>query len=190
MNELEIQKLFLPYLTKEEKILWVGQPDPSVLFTKADFFLVPLSIFMLAFSLFWFSIVAFSNAPKFFLVIGLFVLLISLYYFVGRFIYKYYTRKRTYYALTNKRVLIRTGNSVQQLFIDSIATITLKLKEDGSGTIQFSHVPLSHGMYVNTGLEIFLFGKEKSYPAFYDIPDAKRVYELILTLRNKLKSKT
>jgi len=63
MNEFEIQQLFQPYLTKDEKILWVGRPDPSVFLTKADIFLIPLSILMLIFALFWLGGVIISKAP-------------------------------------------------------------------------------------------------------------------------------
>ena len=31
-------------LLKGEKILWAGQPDPDILFSNADIFLVPFSL--------------------------------------------------------------------------------------------------------------------------------------------------
>ena len=45
--------VFQSELLQGEKILWVGQPDPSVHFAKADAFLIPFSILWGGFALFW-----------------------------------------------------------------------------------------------------------------------------------------
>ena len=52
-----------PYLLPNERLLWVGRPDPEVLFTPIDAFLVPFSIMWGGFAVFWEAGVISSGGP-------------------------------------------------------------------------------------------------------------------------------
>ncbi len=54
---------FQPELLKDEKILWSGQPETKVLFTRADVFLAPFSVLWGGFAIFWEVSVLRSRAP-------------------------------------------------------------------------------------------------------------------------------
>jgi hypothetical protein len=88
-------------------------------------------------------------------------------------------RVKTYYAITNERVLIVSGllmRNVRTLSLKTLSDINLGVKGNGSGTITFgpSH-PMSF-WYSNFSWPGM--GRYTS-PAFEMIDDARRVYELI-----------
>ena len=168
-------------LLKNEKILWAGQPEPKVLFTRSDFFLVPFSIL-------WFAFAAFWMIHPVVLLIGLPFVLFGFYLFVGRFFYKVLRKKRTYYAVTDKRVLILTklfGKSLKAVYTDSIPVINKSVRSDGIGTITFGKSTYMRAMYQNSGLEFFGWGYGEYMPAFYDIAGANEVFKMVSELMDK-----
>lgn len=184
MEQLMYSK-FQNDLLKNEKILWVGQPDPKALFTAADIFLVPFSIFWSGFALVF--VLATLGIGWFGLLFGLPFLLIGFYFLVGRFLYKIWKKKNTYYAVTDKRVLVLTTlftRSLQAAYIDTIPTIH-KSGRFGRGTITFGNRSFMSSMYANTGLGFFLWGYGKEAPTFYDIKEVNKVFDLVNELRNK-----
>lgn len=174
---MSVTQLFSEDLLKGEEILWTGQPETKVLFTKADFFIIP-------FGLLWTGLlITFikNDISKERDMISLFFtapfLLIGLYLIFGRFIYKIIKKKRTYYAVTNKRVLILTkmfGRNVQVVFIDTIPSINVSTRAGGIGSVRFGTPnPWSPG-YGNTGMDFFTSFYGGDVPAFYDIKDAQK----------------
>ena len=100
--------IFKEDLLKDENILWVGQPETSVIFTKNDKFPVPFSIIFGGFSISWeataLSMVGKSKPGAIYPFLCSSVLvLFGAYFIFGRFIYKHLQKKRTYYAVTDKR---------------------------------------------------------------------------------------
>jgi hypothetical protein len=47
------QQQLEPYLRPQERLLWSGRPDPSVLFTGKDGFLIPFSLMWGGFAIVW-----------------------------------------------------------------------------------------------------------------------------------------
>lgn len=179
------EQAFRDELLPGESVLWAGQPSTKVIFTKSDIFLVPFSLLWGGFAIFWeLSVLRiaidprnYEGPPAFFLLFGAFFVLVGLYFIFGRFIYKNWSKKHTYYAVTNQRVLVGTrggGTQVQAAFIDAIPSISKSVRTDGIGTLVFGV-----GMYQNTGMEFFGANYGTIVPAFYDVPDAQRVYELV-----------
>lgn len=122
-----------------ERLLWAGQPDPGALFQATDIVIMPLNLFrlVLAVVLIAVSIVAGSGI---FVVFGVAALLISVYAVGGRIVVLGLARKRTYYAVTDRRVVIVTtlmGEKVQSLPLDELAMVDLAPGSDGKGTIRF-----------------------------------------------------
>lgn len=138
MNELMIES----HLRRDERVLWTGQPDHRRIFSMSDLFMVPFSLFWCGFALFWESLAlgigTGKAAPSFFAVFGLPFVLIGLYMLVGRFFFKNWSRRRTYYAVTNQRVLIVRefwGGTTDMIYFNAIPTLSTSVHADGSGTL-------------------------------------------------------
>lgn len=180
-----IYGVFEDDLLKNERLLWVGQPDPKALFTVADIFLIPFSIFWSGFVLIFVAVI--SKVGWFGVLFILPFVLLGVYFLVGRFIYKIWKRKNTFYAVTTRRVLILTTlftRSLQAVFIDTIPTVH-KSARFGRGTITFGNRNFWSSLYANTGMGIFGWPYGKESPTFYDIKDVNKVFDLVNDLRNK-----
>jgi hypothetical protein len=186
------KNVFQGELLNGEKILWEGQPDRSILFTKADIFLIPFSALWFGFVLFWSGSVFFlvpKNHPVdiLFLAFGTFFFLIGFYYAIGRFIYKKIKKDRTYYAVTNKRIIIiykLFGRNVVTANINTLPSINKSINAKGGGTLIFTTTNLNQSIYANTGLDLFGWGAQDIL-AFYDIKNVEEVYKKITTLQIK-----
>ncbi len=185
-------------LLKGEKIIWQGKPNSKILFTSSDIFLVPFSLLWGGFAIFWEASVlgiglvsdkASTGAIIPFALFGIPFVLVGLYFIFGRFIYKKKKKNRTIYAITNKRVLAITnmfGKNIQAEYIDRIQSINILERNGGNGTIKFGNSNFFTGMYDNTGMDFFSGFYGKSSLAFYDIDDAKKVYNQLNILRNEM----
>jgi hypothetical protein len=175
---------FIDDLLPNETILWTGQPDPAILFTPQDLYLVPFSLMWGGFAIFWEASVLSGSAPFFFRLWGIPFVCVGLYFIFGRFIYKTWKKRHTFYAVTNKRILILRelwGSNLHAFFIDSLPTLNKRIGRNGAGTITFGIPPKKNWWsrsgtvdYSNTGMELFGGGAE--LPGFYDIRDANDVY--------------
>ena len=187
MNELLNDELL-----KDEQILWSGQPETSVVFNNADIFLVPFSLLWGGFAIFW-EVMALSTgnnsdhkAPAFFPLFGIPFVLIGLYFIFGRFWGKNYRKRRTYYFVTNKRVVILTNifnKNIQAEFIERISSINKTAASNGIGTIRFGNSNMMTAMYGNTGMEFFGSFYGQDVPVFYDIKNVDKVYDTVNSIR-------
>ena len=192
-----IEEQFRDDLLKDERVLWVGQPETSVLFMGADIFLVPFSLLWGGFAIFWELSVLFaffpvregkSAVPIIFLLFGMPFVIIGLYFIFGRFVYKNWKKRNTYYAVTNKRVLVLAklfSRSLNAANIDTVPTINKTIRSDGIGTIKFGNVNWMVSMYGNTGMDFFGSFWGADIPTFYDIKDVNKVHEIVNELRNR-----
>jgi hypothetical protein len=186
-----VQELLRGELVPDEEILWVDQPDPSVIFTNADIFLVPFSVFWGGFAVFWECAALFMprisnhgmSAPLTpFPLFGLPFVLIGFYFIFGRFIYKKWKKQHTYYAVTNKRAIILSDTNrgnIKAIRINTLQGLSRNMRSDGHGSISFgekSGYPLNYG---NTGLDFFSSAYGEPPLTFYDIKNAGTVYELV-----------
>lgn len=112
MNDTENYHFYKPYLTDQEQVLWTGMPEKGRLFTGQDFVLLPFGIVWLAFSLFWEVAALKSGAPLFSSLFGLPFIGIGVYLVFGVFIQRLRLRGRTFYAITNKKIMIKRGNRI------------------------------------------------------------------------------
>jgi hypothetical protein len=178
------------WLRPDEQLLWCGRPDPSVLFTAADSFVIPFTILWLAFALFWEHGVS-QGGDAFARVWGIPFIVIGLYMVAGRFIYKRIRKKRTAYGLTRDRAIVAVGGTLSDVPI-AAAPLTISRSRDRR------HVSVSFGAsgnlsagdgrrrptmrraysgsayyagssyYANTGLELMARGIALPV-AFYDV---------------------
>ena len=183
-----------------ERLLWTGQPDPRVIFERVDIFLVPFSLLWGGFALAWeagvlglgvFGEGHRSAVPWFFVLWGIPFVLVGLYFIAGRFFYKAWRKRRTYYALTNKRALVLVegrGRTLRACFLSAVPTINKSVRSSGVGTITFGNTSWA-SMYDNTGMDFFgamgALGADSTV-RFNDVRDADRVYGLAMAARKEL----
>lgn len=160
-----------PMLAPGEKILWHGQPDPSVNTGPAEFYLVPFSIILLLVGILW--AITFTTAGWIFVIGGVYAV-------VGRFFWKAHRKRLTYYAITDRRIIRLAGRKGKAQPFSEIPDIKLRVRSSGNGTIRFSDRPAFTVVYQNSGMDwVSLFGNPDEI-AFYDIPDAQEVHDLVL----------
>lgn len=191
----DIPQLFKTDLQEDEKIVWSGQPEPSW-FSAADIFLIPFSLLWGGFAFFWEGSVLsiFLNNPKaggsiFMVLWGIPFVLIGSYMIFGRFFYQRWAQKNTFYALTNQRVIILStsrGRSTQALFLDNLPAISKMVNKKGIGTLVFGGDPLLLGRFgPAASIAITSNRRTPALPAFTNIKDVDKVYDLIAKQHNK-----
>lgn len=132
-------KYISPKLSEDEYIIYHCKPVKNHLLKTSDIFFIPFSLVWCGFVVF--VIVALmrtgnSVQSETSLILTLF-LSIGLYIVFGRFIHVLYKRSRTFYFITNKKIIrlyrkfisIIDGNDLPAMHVDSFS--------DGSGTIRF-----------------------------------------------------
>jgi hypothetical protein len=190
--ETEIAVKLQSELLSGESVLWAGRPNPDVIFHSDDWYMIPFSLLWGGFAIFWEAGVLgywghnSKGAPSMFMVIwGIPFVVIGQYFIWGRFFYDAWIKRRTYYAITNRRVLIlqegwkRKTNST---YLDSIPTI--EREGSATGTLWFgAKYPMVAGRGQKTrNLSRFHVG---DVPVFADIDDVDSVYRLALDQRQE-----
>ena len=105
----------------------------------------------------------------------------GLYIIFGRFLHLRWAKQNTWYALTDKRVVIVTrglmGQSIKEQDLKTLTAMDRRLRRNDSGTIDFA-APTP------------FFDQRAFWPvqklgsmAFIDIPEVNKVYELLLKAR-------
>jgi len=180
-------------LVKGEEVLWSGQPDPSMVFSKADVVLIPAGVLWAAMAIFFSAEILSaskadsSDAPLIVFFAVPFTLL-AFHATLGRFVFRRWVKSRTHYVVTNERVLALSrvfGDNVHAWFLDEIDQLTTVKSKRGAGSIWFGEAPW---------WLVFLGSSVLDAPAalpgnlgpvvFYDLRDVNRVYDLVNELRS------
>src|SRR5215469_16003976 len=193
---LRVREQLQPYLRPGEELLWCGAPDPSVLFTSGDLFIVPFSLLWLAFVASFETAAVSGNGGPFPVLWGIPFIAIGLYMVVGRFVVKRYRKTRTAYGVTTDRAIVVTGRSFADLPLQG-QPISLRRSRNGRHvSVTFGGVPeyvgrsplrrprsgWMYGMYANTGMEPLMRNVE--FPAaFYDVADPDALIGVIDRVR-------
>ena len=171
--------MFQDELGPDERILWSGRPKSGIMFRSSDIFVIPFSLMWGGFAVFWEMGVITSGAPLFFWLWGIPFVIIGLYFIFGRFFVDAQQRAKTYYALTNERIIIISGlfnRNVKSLSLKTLSDINFNKKADGTGTITFGPIHPVGWMY--SGNWWPGTGRYTS-PGFEMINNAKEVYDKI-----------
>ena len=162
-----------------EQILWEGRPIRLAYTFRGSPFMFVFTLLWLGFALFWEgSALTYRNAPPFFAVWGAVFVLFALYAAVGRFWVAAREADRTWYAVTNKRVIIRTGAFRERTVELSLRALPMPQLDEGArgiGTITFGPI----GPYMNYVGGGWPGVRAGSPAALIAIPDAARVFRLI-----------
>jgi hypothetical protein len=156
----------------DEKILWSGQPKQGFIFTGGDIFTIFIGLFWLG-ATSPFAYFAIQSFELFTMLFTLPFVLIGLYLVFGNIIYKNYQKNRTYYAVTNQRILIQLNlfnKKVKSKLISQIPVLNKTVNKDGSGTIQFDNTG-----YMGVGRDSYRI----EMLSFDNIKDVDTVYKLI-----------
>lgn len=178
--EFEIQNALRDQLSKDEKFYWVGKPQPGLKFRPYDLYLIPFSIMWCGFAIFWESTAVSANTPFFFKLWGIPFVVVGLYFTFGRFVFDILQRSKTLYAITDNRVIIKSGiirQSVKSLNIRSISDITFHEKSDGSGSITLGPAYSNSPFFTFTNS----WQNTKVVPTLEFIDDVRNVYNIILS---------
>lgn len=134
----------LSYMADDERELWSGAPGTGHLITPADAVMIPFSIFWCGFALFWEFTAIKSSAGLLFPIFGLPFVGVGLYLLIGRFFHSAVMRKKTYYLVTNRRIIRKRGKRVDFLDARQAQNMQVRAFTDGLGTITFN-LPHMHG---------------------------------------------
>jgi hypothetical protein len=176
-----IEQKLRPELARDERLLWSGMPKQGLRLRASDWFAVP-------FTLFWFYMVMFGMSPHgiptdqpplYMTPQGIPFVLVGAYVLAGRFFVDWYQRTRTYYGVTDQRVLILDGvfnRQIKSLTLATLSDLTLKQQSDGSGTITFGPGTSAYSWF---GRNSWSGTNSRQAPAFDMIEDVRKVYALI-----------
>jgi hypothetical protein len=129
-----------------------------------------------------------ASPDAFFTLWGIPFVVIGQYMIWGRFFYIAWRKSRTYYAVTSKRVLVVSQTTRRKIiagYLPSLDGITLSLRSDGIGTIEFSPQPETiRSFFSNNRRGAPSLDIDLNRLVFYDILDARNVYQLLQDRRN------
>jgi len=134
---------FTDYLREGEQLLWSGKPKFGILFRSKDFFQVPFAAVWLYFVVNDFIMTEEGGFPNRIDPMLLLFVAVGLYMLIGRFIHEMIQRHYSYYAVTNQRVIVKSGifsSQIHSTGLNSIASIQLTEKRSGQGSLAFETV--------------------------------------------------
>ncbi|KQV53668.1 MULTISPECIES: PH domain-containing protein [unclassified Duganella] len=164
-------------LSINERVLWSGAPRQGLMLRASDLLMVPFSLMWGGFALFWEYSVFSSDAPLVFRLWGIPFVLVGLYMAAGRFAVEAWQRAYTDYAVTNERIIIRSGvfkRRMKSLNLRAMGEFSLTENGKGEGTIAFGVSPAGNmfsGLASWPGVE--------ELPRFDTIAEARKVYAII-----------
>jgi hypothetical protein len=165
-------------LESRENLLWSGRPKQGIIFRGADVFMIPFSLLWCGFAIFWEVSVANSGGSPFFLLFGGFFVFIGLYFVFGRFLWDSAQRKKTFYGITNERVIILSGlfqKQVKSINLKTLSDISVSEKSNGQGTISLGPTSFMESMYGGMAWP----GVPQGAPKLESVEEAKRVYNIL-----------
>jgi hypothetical protein len=179
-----------PELLSGESLLWTGRPNFGVTFHSDDWYMIPFSLLWGGFAIFWESGVlgywghTSKGTPSIFMALwGIPFVVFGQYMIWGRFLHDAWQKRRIYYAITNRRVLILQEGwkrKTSSTYLEVIPTI--EREGEVRGTLWFGpKYPVVAGRGQQTrGMSRFRIG---DVPVFADIDDVEAVHRLVLDQR-------
>lgn len=142
--------------------------------------MLPFSLMWAGFAFFWEWQVLNSDAPAFFALWGIPFVLVGFYLIVGRFAVEARQRERTFYGVTNERVLIVSGlfnRKVKSLSLRNLSDLSVTEARNGEGSISFGGATPFASWFAAfpgwPGMESYMG------PRFDLLPNARTVYNVI-----------
>jgi len=182
-----------------ERIHWAAMPNPRIIFHSDDWSAIPFTLIWTGFFVFWeaqalgiWQDAAKPSPPSTFMVLwGIPFLLVGQYMVWGRFFVDAWLKRRTYYAVTDRRVLIlQEGGKrkTQFSYLESIPEISREGNETGTLWLG-TKLPVIGGRGSRTR-SMSRFDIMDGVPTLADIDDVDSVSHLILELRENTRNKS
>lgn len=167
-------------LRSGEEVLWTGEPRTALLTDPRDKVFVPLSLLFLLATALW-TFLAFTDGSVIDVWIAAPYLLLALHLSIGRILLRRDRRRRTTFAVTDRRVLACVDGATLSTHSIPLAEITsIEIERDdehGTATVRFAPTSRLVKILERTGLApIDVLGPEV---AFIDVERADRIPALI-----------
>jgi len=175
-------------LAPGEQVLWTGKPDNRRWLYPEDLILVPFSLLWGGFAIFWEAGVLTATtghettATRFFFALwGVPFVAIGLYLIFGRLFARRWLRRRSLYAITDRRVLSfsptwRGDSRVKVIWLNSHPPLEKHTGRRGEGTISVGQAAAGQRWFgASTGWPGAAMMKGSAI-VLTDVPDADRVY--------------
>lgn len=186
----EAQQAVMPQMSNGERLIWAGRPKQGVFLQPQDGIMIPFSFVWGGFAIFWTYTAWRSGAPFFFVLFGTPFVAIGLYMMFGRFLADAKTRAKTFYAVTDQRILFVRGDAgssqaVTSLELKNIGDITFNQDKTGRGTIVFG----ATGQVLPQAAQAAAMLRRTSnvVPTFVQIERVKEVYDQIRRVKDTAK---
>lgn len=184
MNTTAISEDFKKILTDGEEIIWQGTPEKITFFTRADILLLPLTLLLGGYLIFWSiasaRLIAAGNLS--FPLFGLLFLLIGIYLVFGRIWFRYKRRSRDCYAVTSKRVI--TVNSLRDTSTEFIPLSELTPRISGKNLL-LGEQNFWGDIFCGLGLDLFFPSAAHETFGFYGISQPETILNIIDKYKNR-----
>ncbi|MGJ5819524.1 hypothetical protein [Paludibaculum fermentans] len=181
-----------PELTAGERVLWAAQPRPGFVLRSSDGIKIPFSLVWGGFAIFWeLGVLGVFNKSShgtfhfdIFMIWGIPFVLAGQYMIWGRFLFESWIKKRTFYAVTNLRVIAVQNSFTRRTtsnYIDSLPALTKEASSGRHGSLKFREDP--NAWIRGQGSAFWNEFSVLDGPRFLDIDEVDSVYNLVAELR-------
>lgn len=184
-----------------EKLLWSGQPKQGVRLQAGDIFMIPFSLMWGGFAIFWeANVLGFGGlarhqtthpvnnggVPLFMALWGIPFVAVGLYMIFGRFFYDASLRNKTWYGITDRRLIVLKSffsRKVSSFDYGTLTNLNLVERGDRSGDILFG-TPSPMAGFANSS---WAGSGRYAVPGFYLLPDARNAFNQIRAAQQQAK---
>ncbi len=181
-----------------ERVYWAGMPNPRVIFHSDDWTAIPFTLVWTGVFVFWeadalgiWGRATHPGGANLFMTLwGIPFLIIGNYMVWGRFVVDAWLKRRTYYAVTNRRILVlQEGWSRKTNWIYLEAIPTIEREGTTRGTLWFGKkYPVIAGRGQKTrNMSRFTVADT---PVFADIDDVDGIQRLVQELRENARKES
>lgn len=175
------------YLEGDEILIWAGQPQKGIVFEISDVFKTMFIIVFFAFTYFAIKLLA-GISLLIAIPIGIVFIAGGMLLGIGRFIIDAALRKKTFYGLTNKRIIINSNiahKKIQSVHFSSKPKIEFLPNLNGTSTIDIGIKEATRA----TGIGLKWIPNVKGYTYLYRITEGEQAHQKIREiLANNLKA--
>lgn len=175
-------------LSESEELIWYGHPKRR-LFTKDERIRMPVSALLVTvFAVYW---LLRQDVSVLMLFLVYLALLLVVYNTLVRFLIKIVQRNRTFYALTDERVLIflvdkdKECKKTAETEIKNLSASVVVNNKDSTGSILFSEKKTIDMLPLKIGNNWpYIFGRPLM--VFFDIEDPEKIHRIYKDLRKRI----